>query len=155
AVRGPAPARGSACPSHGAAAAPPRRADRRDEPAGVARVHGVRQRAPHPAWPDRADDRARHARGDGCVRPRDGARLWGGDRRGQPAGGAEGPARDRGLPREGGCPVMSQAPAATATPPVLELEGIHTYYGAIHALKGVTLEVREGEIVTLLGANGA
>jgi len=38
---------------------------------------------------------------------------------------------------------------------VLELEGIHTYYGAIHALKGVTLEVREGEIVTLLGANGA
>ncbi len=39
--------------------------------------------------------------------------------------------------------------------PVLELEGIHTYYGAIHALKGVTLEVREGEIVTLLGANGA
>ena len=38
---------------------------------------------------------------------------------------------------------------------VLELDGIHTYYGAIHALKGVTLEVREGEIVTLLGANGA
>jgi branched-chain amino acid transport system ATP-binding protein len=51
---------------------------------------------------------------------------------------------------------MSEAPAVTtATPPVLELEGIHTYYGAIHALKGVTLEVREGEIVTLLGANGA
>ncbi len=50
---------------------------------------------------------------------------------------------------------MSEAPATTTTPPVLELEGIHTYYGAIHALKGVTLEVREGEIVTLLGANGA
>jgi branched-chain amino acid transport system ATP-binding protein len=50
---------------------------------------------------------------------------------------------------------MSEASVATATPPVLELEGIHTYYGAIHALKGVTLEVREGEIVTLLGANGA
>jgi branched-chain amino acid transport system ATP-binding protein len=48
------------------------------------------------------------------------------------------------------------APApVTAEPPVLELEGIHTYYGAIHALKGVTLEVRDGEIVTLLGANGA
>jgi branched-chain amino acid transport system ATP-binding protein len=44
---------------------------------------------------------------------------------------------------------------AAAEPPVLELEGIHTYYGAIHALKGVTLEVRDGEIVTLLGANGA
>jgi len=50
---------------------------------------------------------------------------------------------------------MSEAPAATTAPPVLELEGIHTYYGAIHALKGVTLEVRDGEIVTLLGANGA
>ena len=47
------------------------------------------------------------------------------------------------------------AGARRGEPPVLELEGIHTYYGAIHALKGVTLEVREGEIVTLIGANGA
>jgi branched-chain amino acid transport system ATP-binding protein len=47
------------------------------------------------------------------------------------------------------------ATQAAGTPPVLELEGIHTYYGAIHALKGVTLEVRDREIVTLLGANGA
>jgi branched-chain amino acid transport system ATP-binding protein len=38
---------------------------------------------------------------------------------------------------------------------VLELEDVHTFYGAIHAIKGVTLEVRDGEIVTLLGANGA
>ena len=38
---------------------------------------------------------------------------------------------------------------------VLALEDVHTYYGSIHALKGVTLEVREGEIVTLIGANGA
>jgi branched-chain amino acid transport system ATP-binding protein len=38
---------------------------------------------------------------------------------------------------------------------ILELEGVHTYYGSIHALKGVSLDVREGEIVTLLGANGA
>jgi branched-chain amino acid transport system ATP-binding protein len=53
-------------------------------------------------------------------------------------------------------PQATPAPApASAEPPVLELEGIHTYYGAIHALKGVTLEVRDGEIVTLLGANGA
>nr|WP_277997695.1 ABC transporter ATP-binding protein [Thermanaeromonas sp. C210] len=35
------------------------------------------------------------------------------------------------------------------------LNDVHVYYGAIHALKGVTLEVKEGEIVTLLGANGA
>jgi branched-chain amino acid transport system ATP-binding protein len=43
--------------------------------------------------------------------------------------------------------------AAAAT--LLEVEGIETYYGAIQALKGVTIEVREGEIVTLIGANGA
>ncbi|MFN2471750.1 MAG: ABC transporter ATP-binding protein [Gaiellaceae bacterium] len=40
-------------------------------------------------------------------------------------------------------------------PLILELADIHTYYGTIHALKGVSLEVREGEIVTLIGANGA
>jgi branched-chain amino acid transport system ATP-binding protein len=39
--------------------------------------------------------------------------------------------------------------------PVLELNDIHTYYGAIHALRGVTLSVEEGEIVTLIGSNGA
>ena len=38
---------------------------------------------------------------------------------------------------------------------LLELRGIHTYYGRIHALQGVSLEVRRGEIVTLIGANGA
>jgi branched-chain amino acid transport system ATP-binding protein len=39
--------------------------------------------------------------------------------------------------------------------PLLELEDIHTFYGSIEALKGVSLEVNEGEIVTLIGANGA
>ncbi|MBD0348121.1 MAG: ABC transporter ATP-binding protein [Thermoleophilia bacterium] len=38
---------------------------------------------------------------------------------------------------------------------MLEIDDIHTYYGAIHALKGVSLNVRAGEIVTLIGANGA
>lgn len=38
---------------------------------------------------------------------------------------------------------------------LLEVDNIHTYYGNIHALKGVSLKVREGEIVTLIGANGA
>jgi branched-chain amino acid transport system ATP-binding protein len=38
---------------------------------------------------------------------------------------------------------------------VLELEDVRVYYGAIQALKGVSLEVRSGEIVTLLGSNGA
>jgi branched-chain amino acid transport system ATP-binding protein len=47
---------------------------------------------------------------------------------------------------------------ATATAPgeiVLSVEGIHTFYGSIEALKGVTLDVRQGEIVTLIGSNGA
>jgi branched-chain amino acid transport system ATP-binding protein len=39
--------------------------------------------------------------------------------------------------------------------PILELNDVHTYYGTIQALKGVSLDVYEGEIVTLLGANGA
>ncbi len=38
---------------------------------------------------------------------------------------------------------------------ILELSDVHTYYGSIHALKGISIEVRDGEIVTLLGANGA
>ncbi len=37
----------------------------------------------------------------------------------------------------------------------LEVEDIHTFYGNIQALKGVTLEVEEGECVTLIGSNGA
>jgi branched-chain amino acid transport system ATP-binding protein len=38
---------------------------------------------------------------------------------------------------------------------ILQLEDVHTFYGSIQALKGISLEVREGEIVTLIGANGA
>ena len=38
---------------------------------------------------------------------------------------------------------------------LLEVTDLHTFYGNIHALKGVTLVVNEGEIVTLIGANGA
>ena len=38
---------------------------------------------------------------------------------------------------------------------LLELTDVHTYYGAIHALRGVTIAVEEGEIVTLIGSNGA
>ena len=48
---------------------------------------------------------------------------------------------------------MSASPNGAT--PILELSDVHTYYGSIHALKGISLEVREGEIVTLLGANGA
>lgn len=38
---------------------------------------------------------------------------------------------------------------------ILKLDNVHSYYGRIHALKGVSIEVNEGEIVTLIGANGA
>lgn len=39
--------------------------------------------------------------------------------------------------------------------PLLKAHDLHVYYGAIHAIKGITLEVFENEIVTLIGANGA
>jgi branched-chain amino acid transport system ATP-binding protein len=39
--------------------------------------------------------------------------------------------------------------------PLLKVDNINTFYGKIHALKGVSIEVNEGEIVTLIGANGA
>ncbi|AIF54056.1 ABC transporter ATP-binding protein [Pelosinus sp. UFO1] len=38
---------------------------------------------------------------------------------------------------------------------MLKIENIDVFYGAIHALKGISVEVQEGEIVTLIGANGA
>ena len=38
---------------------------------------------------------------------------------------------------------------------MLKIEGVQVYYGAIHALKGISLDVAPGEIVTLIGANGA
>ena len=38
---------------------------------------------------------------------------------------------------------------------MLELKDVHTYYGNIHALKGISLKVEKGEIVTLIGSNGA
>lgn len=38
---------------------------------------------------------------------------------------------------------------------ILEVNDINVYYGAIHAIKGISFEVNEGEIVTLIGANGA
>ena len=39
--------------------------------------------------------------------------------------------------------------------PILKVTDLHVYYGSIHAVKGVSFEVNQGEIVTLIGANGA
>ena len=47
------------------------------------------------------------------------------------------------------------AEAAMAKKPMLDIKDIDVYYGAIHAIKGISLHVNEGEIVTLIGANGA
>jgi branched-chain amino acid transport system ATP-binding protein len=47
------------------------------------------------------------------------------------------------------------AAAAPSAEPILRLEGVHTFYGTIEALKGISLEVYDGEVVTLIGANGA
>src|SRR5205823_6457955 len=88
-------------------------------------------------------DRARHEGGDGRVRARHRARPRGDDRRRATGGGPHRSTGDRGLP--GG-------PAVT---PLLEVQDVHARYGAIEALKGVSLDVGEGEVVTLIGSNGA
>ena len=51
--------------------------------------------------------------------------------------------------------MTTAAPSAIPAEVVLELRDVHAAYGRIHALKGVSLEVRHGEIVSLIGANGA
>ena len=38
---------------------------------------------------------------------------------------------------------------------ILKVDNINVYYGSIHAIKGVSFEVAQGEVVTLIGANGA
>ena len=50
---------------------------------------------------------------------------------------------------------MSENTARDQNLPLLKVNDLHVYYGAIHAVKGISLEVHEGEIVTLIGANGA
>jgi branched-chain amino acid transport system ATP-binding protein len=52
---------------------------------------------------------------------------------------------------EGGAAEVAEA----GSQPLLQLDGVQTFYGRIQALKGVTMDVRQGEIVTLIGANGA
>ncbi len=39
--------------------------------------------------------------------------------------------------------------------PMLEIEGLHVYYGAINAIKGISFKVDQGKVITLIGANGA
>jgi len=52
-------------------------------------------------------------------------------------------------------PAQSAGTGGDGRQPLLSVEDINTYYGAIQALRGISLEVHEGEIVTLIGSNGA
>ncbi len=52
-------------------------------------------------------------------------------------------------------PMADPSPPTAAAEPLLEVDDIHVFYGNIEALKGVTLRVDRGEIVTLIGSNGA
>src|SRR5262249_23376277 len=103
----------------------------------------------------------RHEGRDGHLRSRDRARLRAEDRRRRAARDPAEPARDRGLPRLAGARRSPRRPggvrvsAPSGGDTLLELEDVHAYYGTIEALKGISLSVREGEIVTLIGANGA
>src|SRR6266536_546412 len=49
----------------------------------------------------------------------------------------------------------AQAPSPNTGQSILEVKEVHTFYGSIQALKGISIDVRDGEIVTLIGANGA
>ena len=50
---------------------------------------------------------------------------------------------------------LPEEQARAARPPMLELRNVHAYYGHVHALKGISITVGQGEIVALIGANGA
>ena len=49
---------------------------------------------------------------------------------------------------------MAESGAVVGKVPVLEVENVHTYYGASHVLQGISLRVAEGEVLTILGRNG-
>src|SRR5205807_10213958 len=106
------------------------------------RVHAPPARRPRP---DDPAHRARHEGRHGRLGARLGARPRRKDRRGRAGGGARQPAGDRGLPRKERLTAMA----------LLEVTDIRTRYGSIEALKGVSLTVDEGEVVTLIGSNGA
>ena len=51
--------------------------------------------------------------------------------------------------------IFASAPAEEKKSSLLRVENLHVYYGSIHAIKGISFDVNEGEVVTLIGANGA
>src|SRR3546814_4210719 len=86
------------------------------------------------------------------LRPHRRAGLRPEDQRRHAGGGAKRPGRDPRLSRRRGGrgPASGDRPGPAAGDPVmLQIRGVHTYYGHIEALKGVDLDVKQGEIVTL------
>ena len=141
-----------------------RRAGRGPQPARIGGAEHAAALDPRRPQYVRAADRARHVGGDADFRPRGGARLWRQDRRRHAGGSArrsEGHRRLSRRRRRGGAEngregtgAMSAA-AAAGPAPLLQLRGIETFYGKIQALRGIDIDVNNGEIVTLIGANGA
>src|SRR5262249_11384124 len=104
-------------------------------------------------------DRARHARGRGHLGPGRRARPRRQDRRGHVRRGRHRSACGRGVPRdEGDRHEMSEASGnenGAAPEPLLRLDSVDTFYGQIHILQGLNLEVGPGELVCLLGGNAS
>src|ERR1022692_4245479 len=125
-----------------AAAVAARRADRGHGRSGDLRHHPAHTPAAPRAEAHHRVDRARHARHIPSRRPHHGARRGLGARRRHRRRDREKRARADRIPRQGSMNA-------------LEAEGLHTFYGKSHILHGVGLTVGEGEIVALLGRNGA
>src|SRR4029450_7699771 len=51
--------------------------------------------------------------------------------------------------------MYSQLPSSAERQPLLQFTNVHTYYGPLHVLKGVSCEIYQGEIVSLLGGNAS
>src|SRR5690606_29269603 len=100
----------------------------------------------------RAFNRARYGVGDEDFRAHQRARPWQDDRRGHGEGNSVRPKGDRSLSGTGR---RRGSAMSTSGNVILRLSGLEAGYGHIRALEGISLEVREGQIVTLLGANGA
>src|SRR3954469_2157212 len=151
-VRGPPPPGDCTGDGDGAAHPAAGRARGRDEPVRDARDHGADREAARGARLHDPRDRARHARRRRHLRPCRRARPRRQDRGGDVRRGRDQSPRRRGVPRpaQGGDEMSTNGAA-----PLLRLAEIHTSYGKKHILERLSIEVREGELVSLLGGNAS